>query len=183
MPRLPGDEGIWVLIFGDMLVFSIFFITFFVYRMQEHDVFVAGHALLDVRLGALNTLLLLTSSLFIALATRAVRHAHPFAARWIAAAIGCGICFCAVKAFEYGHKIAAGITLNTTDFFTFYYMYTGIHLVHVLVGLGVLTLLYRRVHDAVEPGATIKLVESGGSFWHLVDLLWIVMFPLFYLVR
>jgi len=181
--RLPGEEGIWVLIFGDMILFSVFFITFFVYRMQEYDVFVAGHALMNVRFGVINTLLMVTSSLFVALATRAVRRALPHPERWIAAAIACGVAFCIVKVFEYGEKIAHHITLNTTDFFTFYFMYTGIHLVHVLIGTGILIFLFLRLRKPGDPAKTVILVETGGSFWHLVDLLWIVIFPLFYLVR
>jgi len=181
--RLVGEEGIWVLIFGDMILFSVFFITFFVYRNEEYAIFAAGHELLNVRLGVLNTLLMVTSSLFVALATRALRRGLPNAERWIAGAVACGVGFCIVKAFEYGAKIAHGITLNTTDFFTFYFMYTGIHLVHVLIGTGVLIYLFRRIRGAGERSGLITLVESGGSFWHLVDLLWIVIFPLFYLVR
>lgn len=181
--RLPGEEGIWVLIFGDMILFSVFFITFFVYRMQEYDVFVAGHQMMNVRFGVLNTLLMVTSSLFVALATRALRRSLPHAQRWIAAAIACGVAFCIVKVFEYGDKIAHHITLNTTDFFTFYFMYTGIHLVHVLIGTGILIFLYLRLRKAGGHGGSMTLVETCGSFWHLVDLLWIVIFPLFYLVR
>jgi nitric oxide reductase NorE protein len=87
------------------------------------------------------------------------------------------------KVFEWGGKIDKGITLNTNLFYSFYYMLTGIHLVHVLLGIGVLIYLLRRSSWA-DPGPSYNAVmEGGGAFWHLVDLLWVVLFPLFYLLQ
>ena len=79
-------------------------------------------------------------------------------------------------------KIRAGITLNTDPFFTFYYMLTAIHLIHVVIGLGVLTFICTRFDRTGRFAAPHGLIEGGGAFWHLVDLLWIVLFPLLYLV-
>src|ERR1700675_859107 len=87
------------------------------------------------------------------------------------------------KVFEWAGKIAAGITLNSNEFYSFYYMFTGIHLVHVLLGMGVLMYLLVR-SKRPDPGASYAaLMEGGGAFWHLVDLLWVVLFPLLYLLR
>jgi nitric oxide reductase NorE protein len=103
--------------------------------------------------------------------------------RLLLGAFACGIGFVVSKAFEWGGKIQAGITLNSNEFYIFYYMLTGIHLLHVLIGLIVLGYLIARSRRP-DPGTSYVLVmEGGGAFWHLVDLLWIVLFALLYLVR
>jgi len=87
-----------------------------------------------------------------------------------------------VKFFEYSEKIAAGFTLTTNDFFMYYFMLTGLHLMHVLLGLGVLCYLWFSLRAA--PSAdSMRTLESGASFWHMVDILWIVLFALLYLLR
>ena len=177
--KLAGEEGLWVLIFGDMLTFSIFLY----YRNGNIGVFQAGAELLDLRLGILNTLLLLTSSWFVASAGNEAKHNRPNrAAPLLLGGILCGVGFCIVKAFEYSAKIDHGITLNSSEFFIFYYCFTGIHLAHVVIGLGVLVVMYFRCKSPVADAKTVAIVAGGGAFWHMVDLLWIVLFALFYLV-
>lgn len=180
--HMPGEEGVWVFIFGDLLVFAAFFITYAVERAGAPVLFGQSQALLDRGLGLLNTLLLLTSSWFVAQAVLAVRREDPRARRLILGGIALGAGFVVVKAFEYGAKISAGITLNTNGFFIFYYMFTAIHLIHVLIGLGVLVFLFSRFDRAGRFQAGMPLIEGGGAFWHLVDLLWIVLFALLYLL-
>jgi nitric oxide reductase NorE protein len=127
---------------------------------------------------------MLTSSLFVALAVPAARGGLPSqAAGWLGAAGVCGAAFVAAKAFEWGGKLRAGITLNSNEFFSFYYMFTGIHLLHVLFGLGVLGYLIARSRRTDPGPGYVGVMESGGAFWHLVDLLWVVLFALLYLVR
>jgi nitric oxide reductase NorE protein len=184
-PRhLPGEEGIWVLILGDLLVFSVFFATFLVYRARQVALYSTSQESMERGYGLLNTGLLLTSSLFVALAVAEARERPAArAARRLVAALGCGVAFVVSKAFEWGGKLGAGITLNTNEFYTFYYMFTGIHLLHVLIGLGVLGYLIVRSQRA-DPGASyVMAMEGGGAFWHLVDLLWVVLFGLLYLLR
>jgi nitric oxide reductase NorE protein len=180
--HVPGEEGIWVFIFGDLLAFSAFFVTYLVYRAQNLSVFLAGQELLSRGLGLLNTLLLLTSSWFVAQAVKDTRNGGARTPMFIGCAMACGLGFCVVKAFEYAAKINAGYTLNSTEFFIYYYMFTGIHLVHVTIGLGVLT--YLLVRARTRPAdENVSAMEGGGAFWHLVDLLWVVLFALLYLVR
>jgi nitric oxide reductase NorE protein len=184
-PRhLPGEAGIWVLILGDLLVFAIFFATFLVYRAGQVALYSAAQASLDRGFGLLNTGLMLTSSLFVALAVAQAR-AGPSrrVVNWLVAALGCGLAFVVSKALEWGGKLAAGVTLNTNEFYTFYYMFTGIHLLHVLIGLGVLGYLVARSSRSGPGPGYEGVMESGGAFWHLVDLLWVVLFALLYLVR
>jgi nitric oxide reductase NorE protein len=185
LPRLPGEPGVWVLIGGDMLVFSAFFLTFIVYRGDAPAAYAASAGSLNLLFGTLNTLLLLTSSWYVAGAVEAARGGRaPRAVRLLSIAMLCGGGFVVVKFFEYREKILAGHGLVGDDFFTFYFMFTGIHLVHVLVGLAVLAWLRQRTRrQTVASPQAIAILESGASFWHLVDILWIVLFALFYLVK
>jgi nitric oxide reductase NorE protein len=179
--RLPGEAGVWVFIFGDLLMFGLFFLTYMAYRADDPALYRASQLQLNRGFGLFNTLLLLGSSLAVALAVQDARAAGRRAPALILAAMACGAGFCAVKAVEYTEKIAAGITLNSNPFFMFYFAFTGIHLLHVLIGLGVLGFMLSKLH--ARDAGTIGALEGGGAFWHLVDLLWVVLFALFYLVR
>jgi nitric oxide reductase NorE protein len=181
-PRLPGEEGVWVLIFGDIGVFSIFFLTYAYYRGQDPALFHRGSSALSPTLGVINTLLMLTSSWFVATALHLARQQRArAAARSFALGLCCGVGFVGVKVIEYGAKFRAGITLTTNDFFMFYFAFTGIHLLHVLIGIAVLSFLMRHTLAGALDERRIQHLESGASFWHLVDLLWIVLFGLLYL--
>ncbi len=182
--HIPGEAGIWVFIGGDIVVFSLFFITFLIYRLDAPAIFQASQALLNQQFGMLNTLLMLTSSWFVAMGVNAFRRGLKVLASWaFCAALLCGLGFVIVKGFEYAEKITADITVNSNDFFMFYFMFTGIHLVHVIIGMGVLTFLAAHARGSIDPQTRLRNLESGASFWHLVDLLWIVLFALFYLVH
>jgi nitric oxide reductase NorE protein len=167
-----------------MCAFSAFFAVYLVHRAQDVALFSISQAALERRFGLLDTALLLTSSLFVARAVIAARAGgRRHSARLLILALACGGGFVVSKAFEWGGKIAAGITLNTNEFYGFYYMFTGIHLLHVLVGMGVLTYLLARSRRA-DPGPNhVAVMEGGGAFWHMVDLIWVVLFALFYLLR
>jgi nitric oxide reductase NorE protein len=181
--HLPGEPGIWVFILGDLVVFGIFFVTFAVYREANLATYAASHHALNQAFGLINTLLLLTSSWFVASAVKAVRagdraRAGPF----LAAGLLLGTGFCGMKALEWGEKFRAGVSLLTDDFFMFYFMYTGIHLLHVAIGMVVLVGMIAIARRPEPTARDLALLEGGGVFWHLVDLLWIVIFALFYLV-
>ena len=179
--HIPGEAGLWVMIFGDMLVFGLFFVTFAVYRLDEVGIFTASQARLNQGLGLLNTLLLLTSSLAVALAVGRLREGRPVPARRAATAgIVLGLGFVCVKVVEYGEKFTAGIVPTTNDFFMFYFAFTAIHLLHVLVGIAALLFLRSRCTATVTPGG-MSAVEGCGVFWHLVDVLWVVLFAILYL--
>jgi nitric oxide reductase NorE protein len=182
--RMPGEEGVWVFIFLDLMTFSIFFLTFLYYRGQNVPLFTNSQAHLSQLLGALNTFLMLTSSWFVATAVQAARRGlGRVTPVCFMLAFLCGAGFGVVKFFEYGAKIRAGITPNTNDFYMYYYMFTGIHFMHVLIGMGVLAGLARYSWSGGIDGKKIRNIESGATFWHLVDLLWIVLFALLYLVK
>lgn len=182
--RVPGEAGVWVFVLGDMLVFGLFFATFVFYRNADPALFEASRATLNQHCGALNTLLLLLSSWLVVLGVADAREREGrLTPRLFAGALACGAGFVAVKIFEYGEKLDAGIGITTNDFYMYYYVFTGVHLVHVLVGIGVLSFLYGVARRGIGTERDLHVLESGGIFWHMVDLLWIVLFPLLYLMR
>jgi len=173
---LPGDPMMWVLIFSELVAFGLLLGAFVVARAVHPAVFTAGQAMLDSRLAAANTIVLVTSGWAAARGAAAARNVSPIVARrWIAVAMLLGVAFIAIKLTEYGGEIAAGAGLETSAFFTLYFLLTGFHLMHVLLGIMVLAIVGR--------SATANGVETGTAFWHMVDLVWIVMFPILYLVH
>lgn len=182
--HLPGELGVWVFILGDMLMFAAFFVVFVYYRRQDVPLFVHSQCALNQHFGAINTLLMLTSSWFVALAIHSARaHAKKFCSRFFSLALLCGLGFVLIKFFEYREKIRAGIMLTTNDFYMYYYMFTGLHLMHVLIGMGVLAYLMSIARAGDFQTKNITILESGASFWHMVDILWIVLFALLYLMK
>lgn len=182
--RVPGEEGIWVLIFGDMTVFALLFGAYLYYRGPEVELFNASQARLNQTFGVVNTLVLLTSSLLVVTAVRAERSGgHLLARRLIYAAMACGVVFIANKVTEYWQKISHGIVPATNDFFMYFYVMTGLHLLHVVIGL---LLLGFMVHLTRMPALSPRqrgYFEASACFWHMVDLLWIIIFPILYLVK
>lgn len=183
VPRVPGEPGIWAFVGGDLIVFSVFFVLIALGQSQQPEVFTASRARLDLWIGMVNTFLLLTGSLFAARGVERCREAHGDGdSRFFAWAILCGLGFVANKIFEWSRKLADGLGPTTNDFFNYFFIFTGIHLLHVLVGLGVLGLLYKVSRRASLTRGNVRTLEIGAIFWHLVDLLWIVLFALFYLL-
>ncbi len=173
---LPGNPLIWVLILGELLVFGAFFAFYGVARAQEPEVFAASQQVLDPLLGGVNTLVLLTSGLFAALAIEACAAGRVRRCRqWLLGAMALGGVFSVVKVVEYGDKMAQGFTLEANTFFTFYYLLTGFHFAHVIFGLGLLGLVVWRT--------SMANVETATAFWHMVDLIWILLYPMLYLLR
>lgn len=181
------EEGVWVLVIGELSVFTLLFTTFLYYRAISPDEFEASRGMLHQVLGAFNTVILLTSSYFIATAVKALRDPANAerARRLVHAAIGCGIAFVMVKVFEYGALLNHGVTLLTNDFFMLYFVLTGIHLMHLLVGLLFLTALASQIRRQLSGLGEVSSVFQGfsTSFWHMLDIVWVVLFPLLYLLH
>jgi nitric oxide reductase NorE protein len=183
--HVPGEPGIWILIFGDMVVFTVLFTVYLNRRGHNEALFAESQAALNQTLGAINTLILLCSSMLIVLAALAFRSEkwRHLAARLTVAGAAVGSCFVVVKVFEYHEKVAAGLTPSTNEFFMYYFVLTGLHLAHVVIGLVVLTVLSRLACKPAPTRTHIAFFEGGACFWHMVDLLWLVIFPLIFLVR
>ena len=182
--RLPGVEGVWVFVIADMTVFAVMFGFFMLGRHHNPALFEASRHALNPNFGGVNTLILLTSSWFAALALDAVRRSRfALAQQFIGAARLCGLAFMVFKAIEYTEKLNDGISLLTNDFFMYYFTLTGIHLFHVIAGSIVLLVLWFKARSrSFDPQRPVVL-ECGAIYWHMVDLIWIILFPLLYLVR
>jgi nitric oxide reductase NorE protein len=181
--HVPGEPGVWILLFGDMLVFGVFFATFMYQRSLAPELFDESRQTLSIGIGLANTLILLTSSLFVVTAIRAIRSSQRLAARWLlVGALACGLAFVGLKVVEYTAKVHEGHTPNQNAFYLYYFILTGLHLFHVFIGIVVLVLLLTQAGKAELSVTRMAFVEGGACFWHLVDLLWIVLFPLLYLV-
>jgi nitric oxide reductase NorE protein len=181
--RIPGESGTWVFLFGDMLVFGAFFVTFLVERAKAPDLFDAARATLHIGVGVINTLVLLTSSLCVVLALNAMRAGlSQIATKAIAAAMSFGVLFIALKVYGYVSLASAGHGPGANDFYLYYFILTGLHLFHVCLGLGALSFVLSQTRRAELTATRTALVEGGACFWHLVDLLWIFLFALLYLV-
>ena len=172
---LPGHPMMWVLILSEFVVFGAMLCAFAVTRRLHPEVFAAGQAQLSPALAALNTAVLATSGWCAARGAEAAGLRRPGRARaWIATAIVLGLGFLGVKGFDYAGEIAAGHGLEGDVFFTLYFLLTGFHALHVALGAVIL--------GVVAWGAEDEAVETGAAFWHMVDLVWIVMFPVVYLI-
>ena len=181
--RVPGESGTWVFLFGDMVVFGVFFVTFLVERAKAPEVFDVARRTLHIGVGVTNTLVLLTSSLCVVIAMGAIRSGlKSIATKAFYAAIGCGLLFIGLKVFEYVALGSAGHGPGANNFYLYYFILTGLHLLHVCIGLAVLGLLVTQSRRDELSETRMALVEGGACFWHLVDLLWIFLFALLYLV-
>ncbi|MDT5223318.1 MAG: nitric oxide reductase NorE protein [Mycobacterium sp.] len=182
--RLPGVDGVWVFIGADAVIFAILFLSFMQDRLKNPAMFEASRHTLNMNLGGIDTLILLTSSWSVALAIQALkRDVVDRVPRYLLGGVLTGLMFVVSKSFEYFQKFAHGITPGTDAFYMWYFTLTGIHLTHVLVGTGLLAFLWIRSRRGAWNSSRRVLPECVASFWHLVDLLWIVLFPLLYLMK
>lgn len=182
--HVPGEAGLWVLLFGDLLVFAVFFGAFVFYRSQEPELFQKSQETLIQEYGAVNTLLLLVSSLLVVIGVMAIRNnIGRVAPMMFIGAIVCGLGFSCIKFLEYEEKLTAGITPSTNKFYTLYFVFTGIHFFHLIIGLGVLIVLWVLSRKESLTGRQFVFIEGGACFWHMVDMLWIILFSLIYLVK
>ena len=182
--RLPGVEGVWVFIGADSVIFAILFLSFMQDRLKNPAIFEASRQTLNMNLGGIDTLILLTSSWSVALAVQAMKRDQiDREPRLLLGGAVTGLMFVASKSIEYFEKFAHGITPGTNPFYMWYFTLTGIHLIHVVVGTSLLTYLWVRSWRGTYDHLHKAVPESVASYWHLVDLLWIVLFPLLYLMK
>ena len=180
--HVPGEPSMWFFVIGDLFIFGVYFVAYMYYRGQDPDLFLQGQARLNVDIGAINTVMLLTSSLFVALGTAAARGGKKAdAIRLFGVAFTFGAAFPLLKLFEYIPEITSGLTPGTSLFFMYYYLMTGLHLCHVLLGLAILAFVIRNLKGTAAP--KISFVETGATYWHMVDVLWLILFALLYLMR
>ena len=178
----PGTSGIWTFVFIDMVVFLFLFLVYVSERNRLAEIFLESQHTLSPVVGVLSTLALLTSSWFMAGAVQALRRADI---QKVALALNLslifGALFMANKFFEYREKISDGFTPVTNGFFSFYFLITGIHFLHVAGGMVFISHCRAALSDEHAEGQYRKKLENVGTFWHFVDILWLFIFPLLYL--
>jgi nitric oxide reductase NorE protein len=182
--RLPGVDGVWVAIGADSVIFAILFMSFMQARLHNPAVFEASRQTLNMNLGGIDTLILVTSSWSVALAVQALKRDQlDRVPRYLLGGALTGLMFMVSKSIEYFEKFTAGITPATNDFYMWYFTLTGIHLAHVVFGTSLLTYVWIRSRRGAYNSSNRVVPECVASYWHLVDLLWIVLFPLLYLLK
>lgn len=183
-PRLAGDSGVWVFIFADMVAFGLFFTLFTLGRAAHPALYESSRQALAPSLGLANTLILLTSGWLMVLAVQAAKAgARSRVRRFLVLAMLVGNCFAGTKLFEYSEKFKAGITMLSNEFFMYYFIFTGIHFLHFILGMAALGVCLSKARDQAMDQRYLVFIESCASYWHMVDMLWIVLFPLLYLLQ
>ncbi|PHS69534.1 MAG: cytochrome-c oxidase [Methylophaga sp.] len=181
---LPGDLAIWFFIFMELLVFGLFFISYAVTRLQNIELFNQYQLTLNSELGAANTLLLISSSYFVIRAVHAIRlNQVKSCIYWLYAALAAGAGFLILKSIEYVGTFATGISLSTNTFYMFYLSLTLFHVLHVILGMIILLAVAIKAQRGAYNAQNHTGVETGASYWHMVDLVWIILFPLVYIIR
>lgn len=186
--------GMWLFLFTEILLFGGLFLVYFIYRMINTDAFHHASYELDVTMGTINTIVLLTSSMTMAMSITALQTGNKKLANnllWItllAAAI-----FLGIKYFEWGAKIEHGLFPGMDHFyhlppgeklfFFLYFFMTGLHGLHVIIGAIFIFIVMHLIDKGKVTGKNYMLLENAGLYWHLVDLIWIYLFPLFYLIH
>jgi cytochrome c oxidase subunit 3 len=188
-----AKQGMWLFLLQEVLFFSGLFVAYFIFRGMYLEAWIEGHTQLSIPLGALNTVILILSSLTMALAVSAAQQGENRKAAWyLIGTFMLAAGFCVVKSIEYSSKFSHGIFPagmmeaqfnhpKTPLFFSIYFMMTGIHAIHVIGGMVVILWLIRRCFRNEFGANYYTPVEMVGLYWHFVDLVWIYLFPMLYL--
>lgn len=181
--ELPGDFAIWLFIFAELTVFAIFFFCYSWMHSHNPIMFEAGQANLHPEAGLINTAALITSSFTIALAIIFAKQEQiKYCQLSWSLSILFGLVYVVTKLWEYQELFDAGFSLSSNNFYMFYFFTTGFHFLHVVLGLVVLLIMLMRIRSLVGFKAELGNLESAASYWHMVDLLWIILFPLVYVL-
>ena len=187
----PGDFAIWIIIYVEFITFALLFLGYAFSRRLDVELFNGSQEILSQTSGFINTFILITSSYFVVKAVQNMKSMtkenykefNIKASRWLLFAIMCGVAFLVIKVTEFSHIFGLGINLSTNKFFMFYLLLTVFHFLHVLLGSGILFIIYKKTRIYGYTPDDYKGFETGASYWHMVDLLWIVLFPLVYIIR
>ena len=186
-----ANMGMWAFIAQEIMFFGGLFAGYTVYRFKYLAAFIEGSNHLPIKLGALNTGVLIASSFTMAMAVRASQQGEKRGLlRWILATMALGTTFLVVKAFEYADKYHHGLVPGASFdgsgqmkiFFSFYFVMTGMHALHMIIGLGLIIWLIPKIRRGTYTRDYFSPIENFGLYWHFVDIVWIFLFPLLYLI-
>lgn len=178
----PGGILMWIIIFLELITFGMAIVSFVYFGKQNSELYHQSRLQLNTTFGAINTFFLLTSGYFMANAVHQFKenNIHKSSFYFKLTMLG-GFLFIILKSIEYYHKIEAGISLDTNIFFSFYWMLTGFHVIHVIIGLVILSWTNYGINKE-NSDTTIEDIEACGAFWHMCDLIWLLLFPVLYLI-
>ena len=179
---VPGQPDMWAFVLFEALLFTAYFTVYVICRTRSVDLFLQSQAHLDVRVGGFNTLVLLASSWSVARCVQASRE-RSFRAALTNAFLTMlfGFVFLVSKVLEWAREIAKGFTFTTNEFFSFYYFLTGLHFLHLLIGFVFLGIVVYQLWSPARRSQ--ELVETGATYWHTIDFLWVLIFALLYVMR
>jgi len=178
-----GGLMVWIFIFAELITFGLFFITYLYHQSTNTDLFIQSKELLNVNIGLINTIVLITSSYFVFLSAQYVKsNNQKLASILLLIALIFGFSFIGIKSYEYYSKFQENITLSTNLFFSYYWLLTLLHLLHVI--LGVIILSYVLIMTLKGKYTEDKMgFHTGAMYWHMCDLIWVILFPLLYLLK
>lgn len=179
----PGGILVWLLIILEIFTFLGASLVFLYYRADNLSSFIESQEHLDPILGTVNTIILITSGYLMAISLLFLRqNNNAKSSKYMFVGVLLGVLFLAVKGYEFYAKIELGIGFSYNTFFTFYWMMTGFHFIHVLFGVGLLAVINKSIKNNKYNSESLFDVESSISYWHMCDLIWILIFPILYLL-
>jgi len=182
--KIPGNRAVWVGIFAELTEFGLFFLVYFIAKAHYPEQFNQGPLQLNTLAGTLNTFALISSSYFVAKALASIRRNDPQQSiTWLWRAVFCGCIYLVIKIWEYHWNVDQGITTNTNNFYTVYYYLTFNHLLHVTWASGSLLWAIRQLKAGNYTQNNHLGFTAIACYWHMVDLAWVIIFPLLYVLR
>ncbi|NOU46856.1 MAG: cytochrome c oxidase subunit 3 family protein [Bacteroidales bacterium] len=186
--------GMWLFLFTEFLLFGGLFIVYMVYRMLNPEAFLAASFQLNVTMGSINTIVLLISSMTIAMSITAIQLGNSKKSiQLLMITVAASLVFMVIKYFEWSAKIHHGLfpgmavfnqlPKGESLFFYLYFFMTGLHALHILIGATFIGVVIHRTKSGRLNAGNYSLTENAGLYWHLVDIIWIYLFPLFYLIH
>ncbi len=178
----PGGILLWIIIFLELFTFGIALIAMMLYSKDEPEIFHNSRLLLNSTFGAINTVFLLTSGFFMAKSVEYFKVSNKSKTLfYLKLTMLGGVLFLLLKSVEYYGKVVAGLTMGYNTFFSFYWMLTLFHVIHVIVGLVILISIYFGIKKK-NSSTKLEDMEASATFWHLCDLIWLLLFPVIYLL-
>ncbi len=179
----PGGILLWIIIFLEIITFTVGISVFLYQKSGNLELFTQSQLMLNKTFGTVNTLVLITGGFMMATSLHLLKGGeNKKSLIWIRAASLMGILFLFIKGIEYAQKIEHGLTIDHDSFFTFYWLLTGFHFIHVLVAVVILLIMARGIRKGTYTKTNYLDVESGATFWHMCDLIWLFLFPVLYLM-
>ncbi len=176
----PGGILIWIIIFLELITFGIALIAMVVSNNENPEIFHSSRLQLNTAIGTINTIFLITSGFFMAKSVSELKNQNiKKSSLFLNLTMLGGLLFLLLKSVEYYFKIEAGLTINYNTFFTYYWLLTLFHVVHVIVGLVILLVISRSLK---KNKINLEDFEASASFWHMCDLIWLLLFPIIYLI-